>query len=172
MRLTPVAAGLALIFAMTSSVGVGQKATPVDPRSASWVQRGNSALASGSFESATDAFETALALDPRNRNAYVGLAQVAHGQNLPGKEIRFYDEALQADPKDVTSLQAQGMAMLARGAIESARGNLGKIKLLCRNRCEAADRLSSAITARGAQARATPTPDRTTPSPAPVASQQ
>jgi Tfp pilus assembly protein PilF len=145
MRFSPAAVSLAVLLAISSSVGVGQKPTPADPRSVSWAQRGAASLASGKLDQATDAFETALALDPRNRNAFVGLAEVAHAQSLPGKEIRFYDEALQLDPQNVALLQAQGVAMLSRGAVESARANLAKIKENCKSRCDAADKLASAI---------------------------
>jgi len=146
MRFTPAAVSLAIVLAITSSGSIGQKPSPLDPRSISWSQRGAAALAAGGLDLATDAFETALALDPRNRGAFVGLAQVAHAQGLPGKEIRFYDEALLLDPQDVNVLQAQGVAMLSRGAVESARGNLAKIKTVCKKGCDAASRLASAIT--------------------------
>lgn len=146
MRFTPAAVSLAVVLAVTSSGSVGQKPSPLDPRSISWSERGAAVLADGKLDQATDAFETSLALDPRNRGAFIGLAQVAHAQGLPGKEIRLYDEALLLDPQDVNVLQAQGSAMIARGAIESARGNLAKIKTVCKKGCDAANRLAKAIT--------------------------
>lgn len=145
MRFTPAAVSLAVLLAVTSSVTVGQKPTAVDARSLAWSERGTSAFAAKQYDAATDAFETALALDTRNRAAFLGLAQVADAQQLPGKAIRYYDEALQLDPTDARALKAQGVAMLEKGAIESARGNLAKIKSNCRTRCEAADELAAAI---------------------------
>lgn len=145
MRFTPAAVSLAVLVAVTSSGSIGQKSHPLDPRSVAWSERGGAALADGKLDQATDAFETALALDPRNRGAFIGLAQVAHAQGLPGKEIRFYDEALLLEPNDVNVLQAQGVAMISRGAMESARGNLAKIKSVCKKGCDAANRLTRAI---------------------------
>lgn len=149
MRFTPAAVSLAVLLAVTSSVSLGQKPASIDPRSLQWSERGVTAFAAGNLDGATDAFETSLVLDPRNRNAFVGLAQVAEAQKLPGKAIRYYDEALSFDPKDVTTLRAQGLAMLEKGALESARGNLARIKENCKGRCEAADQLASAIATRG-----------------------
>lgn len=144
MRFTPAAVSLAVLFAVTSSVSIGQKPSSLNARSVQWSERGVSAFAAGNLDGATDAYETALALDPRNQVAFVGLAQIAQAQSLPGKAIRYYDEALSLDPKDVNSLQQQGIAMLEKGAVESARGNLAKIKQSCKT-CDAADRLASAI---------------------------
>lgn len=149
MRFTPAAVSLAALFAVTSSVSIGQKPQSVDPRSAQWSDRGTAALAAGNLSGATDAYETALVLDPANRTAFVGLAQVADAQKLPGKAIRYYDEALSLDPKDVSALRSQGLAMVEKGALESARGNLAKIKESCKARCEAADQLSGAIAKAG-----------------------
>lgn len=149
MRFTPAAVSLAVLLAVTSSVSIGQKPSPIDSRSVSWAQRGAAALSAGKLSEATDAYEAALVLDPRNQVAYVGMAKVAQAQGLPGKAIRFYDNALHLDPNDVISLQGQGQAMLEKGAVSSARNNLAKIKTLCKARCEAGDKLASAISTTG-----------------------
>lgn len=145
MRFTPAAVSLAVLFAITSSVSIGQRPSSLNPRSVQWSERGVAAFAAGDLDGATDAYESALALDPRNRVAFVGLAQIAQKQDLPGKAIRYYDEALSLDPKDLTSLQQQGLAMLEKGAVESARGNLARIRENCRGACAPADQLASAI---------------------------
>jgi cytochrome c-type biogenesis protein CcmH/NrfG len=145
MRFTPAAVSLAVLLAVTSSVSLGQKPVSIDPRSVHWSEKGAAAFTSGNIDGAIDAYETALVLDPRNRNAFAGLGQVAQAQKLPGKAIRYYDEALSLDPKDVTVLREQGLAMLEKGAVESARGNLARIKDSCKARCESADQLASAI---------------------------
>lgn len=149
MRFTPAAVSLAVLLAVSSSISHGQKPSSLDPRSIQWSERGVAAFAGGNLDGATDAYETSLALDPRNRVAYVGLAQIAQSQELPGKAIRYYDEALSLDPKDVSTLQQQGLAMLEKGAVESARGNLARIKESCKTRCTAADELATAIASNG-----------------------
>ncbi|MET0238580.1 MAG: tetratricopeptide repeat protein [Sphingobium sp.] len=145
MRFTPAAVSLAVVLAISSSASLGQKPSSLSPRSIQWSEKGVAAFAAGDLDGATDAYETALTLDPRNRVAFVGLAEIAHKQDLPGKAIRYYDEALSLDPKDVSALQNQGLAMLEKGAVESARGNLARIKQNCKSRCDAADQLASAI---------------------------
>lgn len=145
MRFTPAAVSLTVLLAVTSSISHGQKPISLDPRSLQWLEQGTAAYSAGQLDRATDAYETALVLDPRNRNAFIGLAQVARSQQLPGKAIRYYDEALSLDPKDVTTLQQQGIAMLEKGAVESARGNLARIRESCKSDCAAASTLASAI---------------------------
>ncbi|MCE7798361.1 tetratricopeptide repeat protein [Sphingobium sufflavum] len=149
MRFTPAALSLAVLLAVTSSASLGQKPIVLNPQSISWSDRGTAAFTSGDLDSATDSYETSLVLDPRNRTAFVGLAQVADAQKLPGKAIRYYDEALSLDPKDVTALRAQGLAMIEKGALESARANLAKIRENCKAPCVAADQLANAIATRG-----------------------
>lgn len=145
MRFTPAALALGLLVAMTSTGSIGQKPSPLDPRSLAWLARGQAALGTGNLDGATDAFETALALDPRNGDAYAGLARVSLNQGLPGKAIGFYADALRLNPGDVATLEAQGMAMLSKGAIESAKGNLALIRQSCA-KCEAGNKLAAAIT--------------------------
>ena len=53
-------------------------------------------MAAGKLEQAEDALETALAVDPRNRGAFVDIARVAEKQHLFGKAIRMTSKALAA----------------------------------------------------------------------------
>jgi Flp pilus assembly protein TadD len=110
------------------------------------LMQGREAAASGNLDSATDLIETALAVDPRNRAAFLELATVATRQGLPGKAIRLYREALTIEPNDVTALRGQGEALVAKGAMEAARENLTRIKTLCGKKpCPEATTLASAI---------------------------
>lgn len=149
MRISSVAAAAALtVVAMSSTLHGQRPATPIDPRSAALLAQGNAARAAGNLERATDLMESALALDPRNRDAYVALAGVAEAQKLPGKAIRMYREALSLDPNDVQALAGQGGALIQRGALAKARENLAKIKQLCKSDCAPAQALAADI-ARG-----------------------
>ncbi len=145
MRFTPAAMSLAAILFVSSSISVGQKPQPIDARSQSWVERGRQALAAKNYGLASDAFETALAIDPRNGAAFLGLAGVARAQGLPGKAIHFFDQALQLDPRDTDALEGQGLAMLDKGALTTARGNLAKLQAACKAPCKSADTLAAAI---------------------------
>jgi tetratricopeptide (TPR) repeat protein len=132
MRYSTVAAAAALTLLTVSASLHGQKAdAPVDPRSMALLAKGRAAQAAGNLDAATDVLETALAVDPHNREAFVTLGQVAQARGLPGKAIRLYREALLLDPNDLTALKGQGEAYVNKGAVQRARDNLAKIKALC-----------------------------------------
>lgn len=147
MRFSPVAIALSLTLLAVSSGVSGQKADDqIDPRSIALLTEGQSALKAGNLEGATDALETALAIDPRNRGAFVALGRVAQAQQLPGKAIRMYFEALSLEPNDIYALSAQGEAMVQKGAVERARANLTRVRTLCKSECAPAAQLAAAIT--------------------------
>lgn len=147
MRFMAPALALSLAFATVSSVGYGKRVADdqINPESMALTKLGIEAAADGRFEEATDAFETALAVDPRNRAAYVELASVARKQGLPGKAIRMYREALLIEPNDVIALSGQGEALVQRGAVARAKENLARIEKLCVNACPEQTRLAAAI---------------------------
>ena len=146
MRLTPIALTVAIALATVASAGHGQKPDDqIDPRSVAMAQEAQGLNAHGKYQEATDLLETALAIDPRNRQAYLGLARAAQGQKLPGKAIKFYFDALKLEPNDVAALAGQGEALVQRGAVERAKRNLDRIKTLCADPCPQATTLASVI---------------------------
>ena len=150
MRLSPPAIALSLAFLAVSSVGHGQRRdADVLPVSAALTSEGKALFAAQKYDEAVGVLESALAVDPRNRAAFVALAQVSAKQGLPGKAIRFYREALLIEPNDVVALGGQGEAMVQRGAVTKAQENLARIKQLCAATCAEQDKLAAVI-ARGA----------------------
>lgn len=146
MRFTPPVIALGLALFTVSSQGVGQKPDDViNPRSTALVKQAEGLRAAGNFSGAQDLLESALAVDPRNRDAYIALGRVAQAQALPGKAIRYYNDALALKPDDVSALSAQGDAMVQRGAIERAKANLARIQALCKTSCAPATTLAAAI---------------------------
>lgn len=146
MRFSPAAIALSLLFATASSMGIGKKPDyQIDPQSLALTAEGNAALKTGDAEVATGWYETALAVDPLNRAAYVGLAEVAKKQGLKGKAIRFYREALEIEPNDQTIIAAQSEVMVSKGALEAAQKNLARLRILCRIDCSGADNLALSI---------------------------
>ncbi|WP_340315961.1 tetratricopeptide repeat protein [Rhizorhabdus argentea] len=146
MRFSPVAVALSLTLLAVSSGVNGQKADDeINPKSMALLAEGQTALKAGNLAAANDALETALAVDPRNRAAFVSLGRVAQAQQLPGKAIRMYFEALSLEPNDVNALSAQGEAMVQKGAVERARANLARVKTLCKSECAPAMQLAAAI---------------------------
>jgi Tfp pilus assembly protein PilF len=146
VRFTPVAAAVSLALLTVSSVSHGQRPEePIDARSLALLEQGVAAQRIGQFDQATDLLESALVVDPRNRAAFLRLAEVARTRGLTGKAIRLYREALVLEPNDVRALGGQGEAMVAKGAVEKARENLARIKTLCTANCAEAQTLAAAI---------------------------
>ena len=111
MRFTPASIALAVVLTTVSSVGLSQKPdSQISPQSVEWQKAGEAAHKAGNLEGATDALESALAIDPRNRAAFVELAEVARAQGLQGKAIRLYKEALLLDPTDIVALAGDALA--------------------------------------------------------------
>lgn len=146
MRISPPALALSLALLAVSSVGHGQKPdSKLAPRSVALTAEGKALLAAGRYDEASDLLESALAVDPRNRGAFIALANVAEKQGLPGKAIRLYREALLLEPNDVVALAGQGEAMAAKGALTKARENLARVKQLCVANCPEEAKLAAAI---------------------------
>ncbi|MDB5663327.1 MAG: hypothetical protein JWM38_644 [Sphingomonas bacterium] len=146
MRFSPIAAALSLTLAMVSSAGQSQKPDDqINPRSLALLQQGEAARRAGNLTAANDLLETALVVDPRNRAAFIALGRVARAQQLPGKAIRLYGEALALEPNDVAALSGQGEAMVQKGAVERAKQNLARVRTLCKTDCPPAGELAAAI---------------------------
>jgi tetratricopeptide (TPR) repeat protein len=138
-------AGLAAM-ALAAPVA-GQRADDqIQPKSVELMHQGQSLLSAGKLEDAENALETALAIDPRNRWAYVDLARVAEKQRLFGKAIRMTSKALLIEPNDPDAIAVQGEAMVEMGATARAQDNLHKLQTICGAKaCPQVAQLSSAI---------------------------
>jgi Tfp pilus assembly protein PilF len=146
MRLMPVAIAAAIVAGTMASAGHGQRPDDqIDARSGALTLEALEALKAGRHDAAIDLFETALAVDPRNRAAYLGLARIAQAQRLPGKAIRLYEDALKIEPNDVDVLAGQGEAFVQRGAVDRARRNLTRVQQLCGRPCPQASQLAAVI---------------------------
>ncbi|MFZ2997510.1 tetratricopeptide repeat protein [Sphingobium sp.] len=146
MRFTPASIALAAVLTTVSSMGLSQRPdSQISPQSIEWQKAGEAARRAGNLSGATDALESALALDPRNRAAFVELAEVARAQGLQGKAIRLYKEALLLDPTDIVALSGQGEAMVEKGAVARAKEVLAEAQKLCKADCAPVTRLSAAI---------------------------
>ena len=155
MRITLVSAAAALALLSVSTSLYGQRADDqIDARSIALLERGKAARAAGDLDGASGLIESALVVDPRNRSAYVTLAEIARAQDLPGKAIRFYREALTLEPNDIIALRGQGEALVQKGAVERAKENLARVKKLCASECADATQLAAVI-AKGPPATAT-----------------
>ena len=141
-------AGFAGIAAVAAAAPVaGQRADDqISPKSVQLMHQGQAALSAGKLEDAENSLETALAVDPRNRWAYVDLARVAEKQHLFGKAIRMTTKALLIEPNDVDAIAVQGEAMVEMGATARAQANLQKLQQICGGKgCAQFAQLSAAI---------------------------
>ena len=147
MRLLPhiLLVGLAGV-ALASPVSGQRSDDQIQPKSLELQRQGKAALAAGKLDQAEDLLETALAVDPRNRWAFVDLARVAEKQQLHGKAIRMTNRALQLEPNDPDAIAVQGEAMVELGATARAQQNLQKLQAICAPRgCPQIAQLSAAI---------------------------
>jgi Tfp pilus assembly protein PilF len=128
----------------------------IQPKSVELQHQGKSLLNAGKLEQAEDMLETALAVDPRNRWAFVDLARVAEKQHLFGKAIRMTNKALALEPNDPDAIAVQGEAMVEMGATARAQANLQKLQGICAKGCPQVAQLSAAITRGPTVASATP----------------
>lgn len=135
----------------------------IQPKSVELMHQGQTLMAAGKLEDAENALETALAVDPRNRWAYVDIARVAEKQHLFGKAVLMTDKALVIEPNDPDAIAVQGEAMVEMGATARAQQNLQKLQQICGTKgCPQLSQLSAAIT-RGptvASAKAPDTPKK------------
>ena len=131
------------------------------PKSVELQREARELISAGKLDQAEGLLETSLAVDPRNRGAFVDIARVAEKQRLFGKAIRMTNKALALDPNDADAIAVQGEAMVELGATGRAQANLQKLQTICGARaCPQIGQLSAAIS-RGpsvAQAKVPSTP--------------
>lgn len=145
MRYAPAAAALSLALALTASVGFAGPRNAA-PRAATLIAEGDAALRSGDAQGAVDAFEAALAVDPGYTPTLLRLAEAARANDLQGKAIRYYREALVREPKNVDALAGEGAALAEKGALAKAKEKLAEVEKACgKNACAPAQALSAAI---------------------------
>ena len=115
------------------------------PKSVELERQAKALASAGKLDQAEDVLETALAVDPRNRWAFVDLARVSEKQRLFGKAVRMANKALQIEPNDVDAIAVQGEAMVELGATARAQANLQKLQTICTKGCPQLTQLSAAI---------------------------
>lgn len=142
------ARALLMGFAATAFAvpAAGQRADDqIAPKSLELQRQARTLAATGKLDQAEDALETALAIDPRNRWAFVDLARVAEKERLFGKAVRMANKALQIEPNDVDAIAVQGEAMVELGATARAQANMQKLQAICAKGCPQLTQLSAAI---------------------------
>lgn len=145
MRSKWLVAGLSALVLTGAATAAVPGDDVIAPASQRFAQAGFDALGKGQPLVAVGEFETALVIDPKNRNAYIGIARAMQAQGLHGTAVKYYREALQLDPNDLAALEGQGAALAQRGAKARAQANLDRIRQLCKTDCAEARKLAMAI---------------------------
>jgi len=145
MRYFPAALALSLAFAVTGSMGQARVNDPIDPRAQALLADGRIAMARGDVEAATDAFESALAVDPGYAGTLVALGDAARRDGMQGKAIHYYRVALERDANDIAALSGEGSAMAEKGALAKANADLTRLEGLCGKTCPETRSLADAI---------------------------
>lgn len=146
MRFAPAAAALSLALVITSSVSWAGQREP-EPRAAVLIQQGQTALKAGDTQGAIDAYEAAMAVDPGYTPILIHLAEAARQDDLQGKAIHYYREALNRDPNNLAAIAGEGEAMAEKGAMDKAKLTLDRVRSLCGESCVETRELAAAIAA-------------------------
>ncbi|NUQ18749.1 MAG: tetratricopeptide repeat protein [Sphingomonas sp.] len=118
----------------------------IQPKSVQLMHQAEALMSAGKLEDAENLLETALAVDPRNRWAFIDIAKVAEKQRLFGKAVLMTDKALLIEPNDPDAIAVQGEAMVQMGATARAQLNLQKLQQICGAKaCPQVAQLSAAI---------------------------
>ena len=137
--------GLAAV-ALAAPVASQRADDQILPKSAELQRQARELSSAGKLEQAEDLLETALAVDPRNRSAFVDIARISEKQHLYGKAIRMTSKALLLEPNDPDAIAVQGEAMVEMGAVARAQLNLQKLQTICGAKgCPQVAQLSAAI---------------------------
>jgi Tfp pilus assembly protein PilF len=147
MRSLPSFLLIGIAVAAFAAPVAGQRSDDqIAPKSVELQHQAHELMAAGKLEQAQDALETSLAVDPRNRSAFVDMARVAEKQHLFGKAIRMTNKALLMEPNDPDAIAVQGEAMVELGAVPRAQANLQKLQQICGAKsCPQVSELSAAI---------------------------
>lgn len=133
-------------LALAAPVAGQRSDDQIAPKSLELQRQAKELVGAGKLVQAEDLLETALAVDPRNRAAFVDIARVAEKQHLFGKAIRMTNKALLLEPNDPDAIAVQGEAMVEMGASARAQANLQKLQTICGAKaCPQVAQLSAAI---------------------------
>ena len=99
-------------------------------------------------EGARDLFERALAADPGNVNALVGLGRAHEDLGRVGTGLKYYRRALTIEPNHRRALEAQALAFLKKDSLDKAERNRARLERICgRSGCDELDVVTQAISA-------------------------
>lgn len=151
MRYAPAAVALAFLAGVSSSVSYSAQRDDLSPRAAQLLAQGRAAMQAGKIDAAVDAYEAALVIEPGSTAVLISLAEAARRQDLQGKAIHYYRDALTIDPRNLAAIAGEGAALAEKGARNKAERNLAQLRSLCGDNCTEADQLAAELAAEPGQ---------------------
>ncbi|MBV1917135.1 MAG: hypothetical protein KUG65_03630 [Sphingomonadaceae bacterium] len=145
MRFTPAALALSLLAGVTSSIAYSKSGDELSQRAARLLSHGHAEIAEGRVNSAIDAYEAALVVQPGSASVLVSLAEATRAQDMQGKALHYYREALDSDPRNLMAIAGEGAALAEKGALNKARRSLARLKGMCGTDCDATQKLAAVL---------------------------
>jgi tetratricopeptide (TPR) repeat protein len=115
--------GTALLFAERPDLAVGEfeQAREIDPDGMAWVGTGLAAMMRRNWDTAIEAFNEAVGLDPYNALPYCGLGTVFAKQHNVSRAVSAYQQAIALKPGWGGPYALLGLAFELQANVESAR---------------------------------------------------
>ncbi|MDJ0849580.1 MAG: tetratricopeptide repeat protein [Myxococcota bacterium] len=123
----------------------GYRKTKTTKKAETPMSRANDAIADERYETAIPLLEGVVEAEPQNADAWNLLAYSNRKLGRVDEARRFYDRALEIDPKHRRAHEYLGELHLQTGDLESARAQLETLKQLCRFTCSERRQLTRAI---------------------------
>ncbi len=145
MRLVEALLVVGLVMGTGSAAAdPGKPSTPAVQEDPTYAE-GVSAVKRGNYAEAIRLFETVIAKDDRNANAYNWLAYSTRQSGDAAKAIPIYQKALAIDPKHRGAHEYIGEAYLVLGDLPKAKEHLAMLDKLCFLPCEEYSDLKKAV---------------------------
>ena len=116
--------------------------------SGAFVKQGYAALEAEKNWDALDLFEKAVVANPRNVSAYIGLGKAHEALSSISGGLKYYEIALELDPRHLTAWEAKVLAHLVISELDQAEEAFSRILAVCADQpCLEGTRAKAAIDA-------------------------
>ncbi len=136
---------MTLPFAAPGAFAMGSDSSPPPPTAQENFNSGKKAIYAGRYDRGINLMEKVVRVQPKNADAfnYLGFAYRKKGDL--NNAAKYYKVALEIDPDHKGALEYQGEMYLKLDDLAAARGNLGKLAVLCPSGCDERAELTRAI---------------------------
>lgn len=139
---------LGALFVVAPSESFTQTDKSFRIASDAFVQQGYAALGAEKNWDALDLFEKAVVGNPRNISAYIGLGKAHEALSSISSGIKYYEIALELDPRHLSAWEAKILAHLVISELVQAEEAYSRILAVCADKpCLEGTRAKAAIDA-------------------------